>query len=100
MSRDYSRLARTVLLALLSICVGILGVTRGQGDVPKLKGSARSRAVEAIDQWGGTYGVRVEGSDKFQAVVKRLGYDERMFYDVRRVSLGPGNRPYNPARPI
>jgi hypothetical protein len=55
-----------------------------------MKGSARSEAIEAISRLGGTFAVQYEGPPEFMALVQRLGYDERSYYDILRVSLNPG----------
>lgn len=67
----------------------------------KVERARRNReAIEAIDAVGGTYGVRIQGSKAFLKMAKRLGCDERTFYDVRRLSLGPTNRGYDPRNPV
>jgi hypothetical protein len=57
---------------------------------------ARGRAIRAIDAHGGTYGVHVVGPKWLQALVG----DEKCFYDASRVSFGPSNQGYDPARPF
>jgi hypothetical protein len=60
----------------------------------------REAAIRAIDRKHGTYGVKITGPSWFRLIVIRVGGDERMFYDPKRVSLGPGNSGYEPYRPI
>ena len=64
------------------------------------RGRRNLEAIKAIDALGGTYGVRIEGSKPFLALAKKFGWDERTFYDVRRLSLGPTNAPYDPNKPV
>jgi hypothetical protein len=59
-------------------------------DVPaKARGSVISRAVEAFDQAGVTYGYRQLGGQKFSDLAARLGYDRRGYYDIARLTVGP-----------
>jgi RNA polymerase sigma-70 factor (ECF subfamily) len=78
---------------------GVSETGRNDGEVAKMKGSARSEAVEAVERLGGRYAVEHEGSGQFMGLVKGLGYDERSYFDVRRISLGTvaGARPVGDA---
>jgi hypothetical protein len=58
--------------------------------------NVRRDAIKAIDELGGTYGVRIVGPKWLQAL---LG-DEKYFYDATRVSFGPYNQGYNPSHPF
>ncbi len=79
-----------VAIAVLGVGMAVLNGTRTHGEAPQMKGSARSEAIEAITRMGGTFAIRYEGSPEFMALVKRLGYDERSYYDILQVNLYPG----------
>jgi hypothetical protein len=86
---------RTVLLlvALIGIAMGIIVAVRRRL-------IEREAAIRAIDRTHGTYGVKITGPSWFRSTVILVGGDERMFYDPKRVSIGPGNSGYDPFRPI
>jgi hypothetical protein len=62
--------------------------------------AAREAAIRAVDKIHGTYGVKITGPAWFRTIVLRLGGNERMFYDPKRVSFGPLNSGYDPSHPI
>src|SRR5437764_508748 len=78
--------------AVVGACAGLAVLVGARpapaDDGPAAKGGPVSRAVEAIDKAGGTYGVRQLGGADFAARAKRLGYDERGYYEVLRLSFG------------
>jgi hypothetical protein len=82
-----------LLVAILSIPMGIAAFQRRRF-------KQREAALRAIDRKHGTYGVRISGPSWFRSIVIRVGGNETMFYDPRRVSLGPGNSGYDFFRPI
>ena len=74
-------------IAILSAGFVVSNWTQTHGQAPKLKGSARSEAIEAITRLGGFYSTKLEGSPEFMAMVTRLGYDERTYYNISTVSF-------------
>jgi hypothetical protein len=80
--------------------IALIGVILGLSVAYERRLSARAMAIRAIDAQHGTYGVKITGPAWFRSIVIYLGGDERMFYDPKRVSLGPGNKGYNPYRPL
>lgn len=89
------RLNFGLILACFAALVGGSGFTVAPAPVASSakspKGTAISRAIEAIDKAGGTYGVRQLGGPEFAEAARRLGYDERTYYDVSRLSFGRVN---------
>ncbi|XZE18262.1 hypothetical protein SH449x_003550 [Pirellulaceae bacterium SH449] len=85
---------------LTSIPIVYLGaVLAGHSDASDASPSPVIKAVAELDALGGTYGVKQpKGAEK--EAIEVLGYDIRMYWDVMRVSLGPGNAPYDPKTPI
>ena len=93
------RLARWRLRTLL-LLVALLGVTMGIIVTFRRQFIERGAAIRAIDRRHGTYGVKITGPSWFRSAVILVGGDQRMFYDPKRVSIGPGNSGYDPYRPI
>jgi len=69
-----------VLITVLGVCLGIV-INQARN---------RKKAIVAIDELGGTYGVYSVGPKWLRDLVK----DERYFYDAGRVSFGPSNPAY------
>ncbi len=81
------------LIAVLAMIMGIAAAFQRRL-------AAREAAIRAVDKKHGTYGFKITGPDWFRRMVLRLGGDKRMFFDPKRVSLGPGNLGYDDAHPI
>jgi Leucine Rich repeat len=82
------------------VLIAILAMTLGAAAAFRRRLAAREAAIRAIDNQRGTYRVKIAGPAWLRTIVLGLGGNERMFYDPRRVSLGPGNVGYDPYRPI
>jgi hypothetical protein len=77
-------------MAATAGAAAVLGLSASPPAQP-LRTTVISRAIEAIDKAGGTYGVRLLGGRDFAATANRLGYDERAYYEVLRLTFGPKN---------
>ncbi|HWB11565.1 MAG TPA: hypothetical protein VG826_20205 [Pirellulales bacterium] len=67
----------------------------------KVEGARRYReAIRAIEAVGGGYVARLDRSKAFLATAKRLGYDEKTFYDVRGLGFGQNEYGYDPKEPV
>lgn len=83
-----------LFLAIVVVCAAtvLLAAPVEEVQLPvqkeELKGSAISEAIDAVEIAGGTYGVRVVGGKEIVAIAKQLGYDERSYYEVMRLSFG------------
>jgi hypothetical protein len=79
---------RTAFVLLTIFCV-VLGITLNRA-------RTRRAAIRAIDELGGTYGIRIEGPKWVRDLVK----DDKYFYNATRISFGPLNQGYDPRRPF
>ena len=92
MSRSERRWFRFSLRMLLIITAGlciVLGVSVNRA-------RSRKAAVLAIDELGGGYGIVIEGPEWLRNLVD----DDKLFYNLARVSLGPRCDGYDPSRPF
>jgi hypothetical protein len=87
--RHYFRYSLRLLIVLVTLVAIVLGLSMSELRRQKA-------AIQAIDELGGTYGVRIEGPEWLRSLMG----DERYFYNASRVSFGPGNQGYDPRRPF
>ncbi len=83
---QYSLRTALILVTILCLALGIV----------VNKARSRRAAIRAIDELGGTYGVRIEGPQWMRDLVK----DDKYFYHPVRISFGPHNQGYSPERPF
>src|SRR5262245_46529558 len=80
-------------LRTLLIVVTVVGVWLG---IVVNHARGRREAIRAVDELGGTYGVRILGPKWLRDWVG----GERYFYDAVRVACGTGNQGYQPNHPF
>lgn len=84
--------------SLILIVVAAVVLSLGVAERSRLQ--SRVDAVRAIDEMRGSYAIRIVGPDWYRKMLARLGYDQRMFWSLERVSFGPWRPKYDPQRPF
>jgi hypothetical protein len=78
-----------LLLLPLAVATATYVLASPRSDTqPKIKGSVISRAVETFDREGVAYGFKQLGGQEFGELAKRLGHDERSYYDIGGLKFG------------